>query len=283
MSVEAALKFILKALENVDIKSLKVPLVVGISGPQGLGKSWLTVELKLALERALPEAVVVQFSMDDVYLTHEEQSKVTMVARKEGNALLQGRGLPGTHDLRLATTIFEKLKRREPVQIPRYDKSAFDGEGDRCPELQWEHVASSDIVLFEGWFNGFCSVDSIELPYLMSGPTSVVQNYPMYHIGEINQRLKAYERIWSEFDKFIYFKTNDINNVYTWREQQEHALIKERGRGMSDDQVRNFVNRYMPVYSLYYRTMCDSPVCSPGSNLQLDINLDRSLSGSSIH
>lgn len=283
MSVEATLAFVLKRLEGVDIKSLKAPLVVGISGPQGLGKSWLTVKLKQALEGALPEANVVQFSMDDLYLTHDEQLKVTKAAKLEGNALLQGRGLPGTHDLNLATTVFHKLKLRVPVQIPRYDKSAFNGEGDRAPTLLWEQVDSSDIVLFEGWFNGFRSVDSVMLPYLMAGPSSVVQKYPMYHIEEINQRLVAYEKLWREFDDFVYIKTDTIDNVYTWRLQQEHALIQERGRGMTDAQVKRFVDRYMPVYSLYYRAMCDNPVCAPGHNLELHIDLDRALSDCHIH
>ena len=47
-------------------------------------------------------------------------------------------------------------RQRIDVRIPRYDKSARGGRGDRAPEEKWEVVsARPEIVLLEGWMLGF--------------------------------------------------------------------------------------------------------------------------------
>ena len=39
--------------------------------------------------------------------------------------------------------------------------------------------------------------------------------------------------------------------MYTWRLEQEHNLWKSKGKGMSDDDVKTFVDGYYPAYELY--------------------------------
>lgn len=44
------------------------------------------------------------------------------------------------------------------VRVPRYDKSARAGKGDRAPREEWGEVSSTEapeIVLLEGWMLGF--------------------------------------------------------------------------------------------------------------------------------
>lgn len=42
------------------------------------------------------------------------------------------------------------------LRVPRYDKSARGGKGDRAPEAEWSVVSTPpDIVLLEGWMLGF--------------------------------------------------------------------------------------------------------------------------------
>lgn len=42
------------------------------------------------------------------------------------------------------------------VRVPRYDKSARGGRGDRAPEAEWSVVSKPpDVVLLEGWMLGF--------------------------------------------------------------------------------------------------------------------------------
>jgi D-glycerate 3-kinase len=100
----------------------------------------------------------VVFSLDDLYLTHEDQ--VDLATRNPDNPLLQHRGQPSTHDIRLAKSVFSSLRRNAPTGIPQYNKAAFDGQGDRVAEDQWQKVNAEGqkiirVVLFEGWCVGF--------------------------------------------------------------------------------------------------------------------------------
>ena len=53
-------------------------------------------------------------------------------------------------------------------KVPRYDKSAHHGRGDRAPIEEWEVVnrpgePTADVVLFEGWCVGFRNLGDEEL------------------------------------------------------------------------------------------------------------------------
>lgn len=104
---------------------------------------------------SLPTTVL---SIDDLYLNHADQ--VSLASSQPDNPLIQHRGEPSTHDLKLGETVFSALKSRRPIKIPVYDKSLFNGQGDRADESTWEEVnrpgeASIDVVVFEGWCVGF--------------------------------------------------------------------------------------------------------------------------------
>jgi D-glycerate 3-kinase len=67
------------------------PLVVGLNGMQGVGKTTLVAALAESLNRDGINTVV--FSIDDFYLTHKEQ--VRLAEQNPDNALFQHRGHPG--------------------------------------------------------------------------------------------------------------------------------------------------------------------------------------------
>lgn len=259
------------------------PLILGISGPQGLGKLYLAEKLLAHIQSEMPNLTAVQLLADDFYLTHDEQMKVTRDAQREGNSVLQGRGLPGTHDLPLMVQTLDKLANGEACKVPVYDKSAYGGEGDRLPEALWQDVLRRcDVVIFEGWFLGFRAIDEALFPsaYLTQPVGEVVQRSTMHHLATVNAKLREYEPLWVRFGCFICLQTNDIDNVYVWRLQQEAALIASRGLGMTDDAVRRFVDRYMPMYYLYYWRMCRDGV--EGRNLRIDIDAERGVTGSTV-
>lgn len=140
------------------------PLVVGVSAPQGCGKTTLVAELEaLAPEAGLAAASV---SIDDFYLTRAEQAATA--AASGGNPLLELRGNAGTHDLALGTRTLDALIHAPPgatVPLPRYDKAAFGGLGDRAPEQGWPSAAAPvDVILLEGWMLGFAPVGGRPLP-----------------------------------------------------------------------------------------------------------------------
>ena len=259
----------------------KKPLIVGINGPQGSGKTYLTNQLNKYLNESYPHFNIVQFSMDDLYLTKSDQDKLN---DSTDNPLLKGRGLPGTHDLNILYDIFNKAISNynksiwEDIQIPKYDKSKYNGLGDRSGYININ--SPIDIILFEGWFNGYInySNDLLKLKYLTSEVSGILQLYKMFHLEEINDNLSQYQKLWSYFDTFIMLKTNDVNNVYTWRLQQEHDSIIKNGSGMTDEEVTQFVIRYMPVYLLYYENLCNHGLKTCQNNLIISIDIDRQVS-----
>ncbi|GMM37342.1 putative ATP-dependent kinase [Saccharomycopsis crataegensis] len=267
------------------------PLIVGVSGPQGSGKSYLAENLVSALVLKYPQLNIVNVSIDDFYLTHHEQKELP--TRYPGCGLVtDGRGLPGTHSVDLVSSILRKIKARESgFDIPVYDKSKFKGEGDRLPISQGKSINKPvDVVIFEGWFLGFKSVDH-ELENVWSQAiqgsenaeiTKFLTRIDYKQIELIDQLLKNYEYLWSMFDRFIYLATNDLLNIYQWRLQQEYALIKSKGVGMSDKEVVAFVDRYLPVYKLYYHKLIQEGSLERGHNLKIEIDHTRTVQSTTI-
>jgi D-glycerate 3-kinase len=110
---------------------------------------------------------VAVISIDDFYLQNKDQRK--LAEANPQNPLVQHRGQPSTHDIHLAASTLNSLSEGKPTKIPRYDKSAFNGRGDREPESEWEAINSSgpastvDIVILEGWCVGFRSLPPEEV------------------------------------------------------------------------------------------------------------------------
>ncbi|KAG7195621.1 uncharacterized protein KQ657_003388 [Scheffersomyces spartinae] len=249
------------------------PLVVGVSGPQGSGKLYLSVHLQKVLTEKYPQYQTIQFLMDDLYLTHEDQNQLNLTNE---NSLLHGRGLPGTHDLVLGECLFSSIRNEHcPIQFPIYDKLRFNGKGDRS-ESTVKIDKPVNIVIFEGWFNGYTALDDTQLKLAYFGNPNL-WDYKLYEVEEVNRYLRLYHNIWDQFDVFVNINAaNIVENVLHWRTQQEHMLISQTGVGMSDEQIKVFLKRYMPIYALYYNDLCGG-----GNNnsptIQLHINSDRVL------
>jgi D-glycerate 3-kinase len=259
--------FILSHLERHRAENPAQPFFIGLNGVQGAGKTVLVTSLKTALaEKGLSTAV---FSLDDLYLTHTSQE--ALAKANPGNPLLQHRGQPSTHDLDLALSIFADLKANRSTRIPKYNKALFSGQGDRLPSSEWDEVNSEgtgpvSIVLFEGWCVGFQPLVSDELASKHSAAVEQLNqpgtNYrgrlgynSLESVTAINEALKRYSELWSYFDTFVHIDAADPLFVYKWRLQQEATTKREKGAGMTDEQVENFVNGYYPAYELYTETL----------------------------
>lgn len=254
------------------------PLVVGVSGPQGSGKLYLSFHLQEALALRYPQYQTIQFLMDDLYLTHKDQQTLNL---STSNPLLHGRGLPGTHDLALSESILKRIQKGDhPLQLPVYDKLRFNGEGDRSEESVDVQLVAN-IVVFEGWFNGYLALDDdqIKLAYFQNPELWV---FKLFDLEEVNKYLKLYHNIWCQFDVLVNIKADNItDNVARWRVQQEHHLISKTGVGMTDEQIKFFLRRYMPLYTLYYESLCDSKIITCPT-LQLQIDSNRTLTSHAI-
>lgn len=80
-ALTVSLEFLTKVINGHNFQASTRPLIIGISGPQGSGKSFLTLGLLASLQSKYPQLNIVQFLMDDLYLSHDDQDKVTQQAR----------------------------------------------------------------------------------------------------------------------------------------------------------------------------------------------------------
>ena len=107
------------------------------------------------------------FSIDDLYLPHDEQE--ALAKSQPSNPLVQHRGQPSTHDVKLGIETFGAItNRKQNIRVPSYDKSAFTGAGDRLPTSKWEICNREgeppiEVVIFEGWCVGFRALSDEEV------------------------------------------------------------------------------------------------------------------------
>ncbi|KAK9915446.1 hypothetical protein WJX75_009273 [Coccomyxa subellipsoidea] len=245
------------------------PLVIGMQAPQGCGKTTLVDVLGMLFSHVGIRAASV--SIDDFYLTFADQLQLGKVHAK--NRLLQVRGNAGTHDLQLGTDTLKALKsctsKDSQVAVPRYDKSQNGGRGDRADPSTWPNVQGPlDVILFEGWMLGF-----------KPRPRTDVEEIDA-DLVSINEKLKEYEAAWDAWvDAWLVVKVGTPQWVYQWRLQAEHAMLAAGRPGMSDDQVADFVDRYMPAYKAYLPGMyAEGPTTGKaGHLLMLEIDQNRGL------
>jgi D-glycerate 3-kinase len=207
------------------------PLIQGFLGGQGTGKTTLTEILTLILKHLGYHAI--SFSLDDLYLTHADRR-----ALKAQDPRLVRRGPPGTHDLNLGLQILNQLKRGEPTQIPRFDKSLWQGDGDRiAPRL----VSEVDIVLFEGWFVGVRPIDPAQFE---NAPYPIVTAADRAFARDMNDRLQNYVPLWEQLDRLTVLYVPDYRLSQQWRKAAEHQMIAQGKPGMSDGEIESFVEYF---------------------------------------
>lgn len=193
---------------------------------------------------------------------------MTALARQHASfALYQGRGPPGTQDVDVGTRVLQAFRASQSVSIPIYDKSAHRGAGDR--QETWRHVQGEvDIVLFEGWCLGFQSMPFSELVRRYEqgqaeSPRPEYAAHPLEELQLMNRHLATWEQAWHPLiDAFVQLvpvaadlEASPWSLVYPWRLEAEHAMKQRNGgRGMSDEEVHAFVQRYLPTYELFSRT-----------------------------
>lgn len=102
------------------LPAARAPLVIGINGAQGSGKSTACKFLEVLLARRRIRAVTL--SLDDLYLTREER----LTLARQVHPLFATRGVPGTHAVTLGLRIVEDMLAGRALEIPRFDKAADD-------------------------------------------------------------------------------------------------------------------------------------------------------------
>lgn len=231
----------------------KGPLVVGINGAQGAGKSTLFNLLEVILEEGF-DLKVVGLSIDDLYKTREDREKLAHSV----HPLLKTRGVPGTHDVELGIELIRGLKGEfgeegRNVKIPVFDKSI----DDRCPTALWqEWHGEADVIVLEGWCVGATAQPQSEL----AEPVNDLERSedPLgFWRGYVNQQLDSrYKELFDMIDVLIMLKVPSMEAVFEWRSQQEIKLAErvryfydtqqptQHLRIMNEREIRRFIQHY---------------------------------------
>ncbi len=213
-----------------------VPLVVGINGAQGSGKSTLTRFLELLLAGRRLRAV--SMSIDDLYLTHAERQELA----KEIHPLFATRGVPGTHAPGLGMAIIEHIRAGRSFEMPRFDKARDDRQEDG--ELVSGPV---DVLLFEGWCVG-CRPEADE--ELLDPVNELERNEDSEGVWRSVSNLWLrgdYRVLFDQIDMLVMLKVENFGAVMANRRKQELKLEARNPNGpavMDDEALKRFCQHY---------------------------------------
>ncbi|MCL1473117.1 glycerate kinase [Argonema antarcticum] len=218
------------------------PLIQGILGGQGTGKTTLAEILKIILNHL--GYSTLSLSLDDLYKTYADRQLL-----KQKDPRLIWRGPPGTHDVQLGIAVLDELRQSKDfgleeienpksIQVPRFDKSAWGGEGDRT---RWEVVENIDIVLFEGWFVGVRPIDPAVFD---TAPAPILTEADRTFARDMNAKLQDYVPLWKRLDRLIVLYPPDYRLSQQWRRQAEQKAIASGKSGMTDEKVNLFVEYF---------------------------------------
>lgn len=221
-------------IEDALRSASRLPLVVGISGAQGSGKSTLTAHLAQRLGASGRR--VAALSLDDLYKTRAERQTMARTV----HPLFATRGVPGTHDIALGLETIAALERGEASPLPRFDK----GADDRVPRADWPHApADTQVLLLEGWCVGAVPQTDLSAPVNALEAEEDPQGRWRSHV---NAALAGeYQHLFARIDLLVLLAAPGWDVVAQWREQQE-AELRQRGGAavMNPAQVSRFIQHY---------------------------------------
>lgn len=258
-------------------QSFNRPLIQGILGSQGTGKTTLCQVLKVILGKMGYSTVSI--SLDDLYKTYADRQKL-----QKGDPRLIWRGPPGTHDIDLGISVLDNLRAsptselaavdHPKIEIPRFDKSAYGGAGDRS---QPEIICGADIVLFEGWFVGVNPVADARLnEFLTAAPFPISTEADCQFARDMNVKLHDYVPLWNRLDRLIVLYPQDYRLSQVWRNQAEREMIAQGKSGMSEAEINRFVEYFWKA--LHPELFIKSTVEGDRVDLVVEILDDRTVS-----
>jgi D-glycerate 3-kinase len=214
------------------------PLIVGICGSQGSGKSTACEHIARSLKASGIRVGVM--SIDDLYLSRLARSELA----QRVHPLLLTRGVPGTHEPSLGLRTLRALATHARVLLPRFDKA----RDDREPEERWDAVdAPLDLILFEGW----CVGARPQTTHMLAAPVNTLESrddadgrWRRY----VNDALSGdYWELFATIDFLVLLAAPAFEVVARWRTEQERqlrAIRPDSPRLMDDAAIERFVQHY---------------------------------------
>ena len=222
-------QFILPLLKRLRLLAAdgRRPLLL-MNAPVGAGKTTLSGLLRrLAPEHGLRLAVA---SIDDAYLPWQERLEA-MAANPFGVTRVP----PGSHDPQLLCRVIDRWRNGEPLEIPRFDKTLRNGQGDRAAGVRLQ----ADALLLEGWLLGCEPLGSAleaalarqedqELPAALE-----LRPLERAWLPRWDQALEAYQPLWARSDGLWLLRPQRWGLPRRWRFQAEARQRRRGGASLS--------------------------------------------------
>ena len=224
----------------------KKPLIIGLAGGQGSGKTTISSILTLILQKYF-KLNVFKVSIDDFYKTRKDRKLLS----KKKHPLLMTRGVPGTHDVELMLNFFKKVKSKnfKSLTVPKFNK-AID---DRCKKSLWYKLKSKpDVIIFEGWCVGAKAQTNKQLKKPINSLEKVYDKGIKWRSHVNNQLKTKYKTLFKQLDGLLYLKAKNFNLLREWRIKQERKLWvrtknKINSKIMSSGDIINFMQTYQRI------------------------------------
>lgn len=218
------------------------PVLIGVCGPQGAGKSTACANARHLLGASGLTTLIL--SLDDFYLPRRRRHEHAAAI----HPLFRTRGVPGTHDLALAIRTINNLLEGQPTLIPSFDKSLDDVR----PSDEWVlSPPHPDVVILEGWCVGARPQSASALSRAVNALEANEDLHGVWRAAVNDALASDYQKVFSRLDALCFLSPPDFNIVTQWRQAQENALRREmaqRGESgrhvMSDAEVTRFVQHY---------------------------------------
>jgi D-glycerate 3-kinase len=247
------------------------PLMIGLAGGQGSGKTTISSILSLILQKYFKLKVFI-VSIDDFYKTRKDRKLLS----KKKHPLLMTRGVPGTHDIDLMLSFFKKVKTKKfkNIQVPKFNK-AID---DRCPKSLWYKIKSKpDVVIFEGWCVGARAQTNIQLKKPINSLEKVYDQGAKWRSHVNNQLKTKYKTLFKQLDGLLYLKAKNFKLLRAWRLKQERKLWiqtknKKNLKIMSSGDIINFMQTYQRITQQMFKDALKSSsvIMNLNSNHQIE-------------
>ena len=224
----------------------KSPLIIGLAGGQGSGKTTISSILSLILKKYF-KLKVFKISIDDFYKTKKQRE----ILSKDKHSLLLNRGVPGTHDIKIMLDFFRKIKTKnfKSLKLPKFNKA----NDDRYKKKHWYKLKSRpDVVIFEGWCVG-AKPQSLRLLKKPINALERAYDKSLKWRRFVNLQLKTnYKKLYKQLDSLLYLKVKNFNLLKKWRIKQEEKLwLKAKSRKnlkiMNKKEVINFMQTYQRI------------------------------------
>ena len=248
----------------------KQPLIIGLAGGQGSGKTTISSILTLILQKYF-KLNVFKVSIDDFYKTRRDRKLLS----KNKHPLLMTRGVPGTHDIDLMLNFFKKIKDKnfKSLQIPKFNKSI----DDRFPKRLWYKIKSKpDIVIFEGWCVGAKAQSSSQLKKSINSLEKIYDKDARWR-GYVNSQLKTkYKTLFSQLDELLFLKAKNFNLLREWRLKQERKLRaqtknKKNLKIMNSGDIISFMQTYQRITQQMFKDALKS------SSIIMNLNINHQI------